>query len=468
MTAKILIVDDTFLNIKYLKVNLEMDYYKVFVASNAKEAFDMIPQVHPDIILLDVMMPGIDGFEAAKILKANPETTHIPIIMVTALNAQHERVDGLESGADDFISKPVDYNSLAIRIKSLIRMKMMVDELKLRDQTGMQYGLLEQPLINATTDVSGSNIILVDDDVIQQKKIKEAMVAKNFNVDCFKDCDDVMRNIDETKQYSLMIVNTQISGEGNWAKLCSSFKNDEKLRHVPVLAIIDEKDEETLPQALELGVNDSIKSPIDINEVNARVLTQLRRKKYQDMLKNYYTHSLSLAITDPLTNLYNRRYLDMHLTALVKRSNEVARSLSIVMLDLDHFKAINDNYGHPEGDAVLQELGKRIMMNTRANDLCTRYGGEEFIIVMPDTDPEQAKLAAERLRIAVESIPFIIAVAPGQVDLTASLGVATLHVSESASALIGRADTALYGAKNKGRNQVISAEENVDTKQIID
>ncbi len=135
MTAKILVVDDVLCNVKLLEARLKAEYYTVIVAYDGEEAMDLVAKQQPDIILLDIMMPKMNGFEVCKELKNDPLTTHIPIIMVTALHDAHDRVQGINAGADDFLTKPIDETALSARIKSLTRLKMIIDELRLRGET---------------------------------------------------------------------------------------------------------------------------------------------------------------------------------------------------------------------------------------------------------------------------------------------------------------------------------------------
>ncbi|MCP5362011.1 MAG: response regulator [Hyphomicrobiales bacterium] len=170
MPGRVLVVDDLVPNVKLLEAKLSNDYYEVFSAFSGQEALDKVKEVQPDIILLDIMMPEMDGFEVCRRLKADPETALIPVVMVTALSEQEDRVRGLEAGANDFITKPIDDLHLLARVRSLVRLKVMVDELRLRDRTGSELGLIEQNPTTINPDDS-ANILIIDDDVVQTKNI---------------------------------------------------------------------------------------------------------------------------------------------------------------------------------------------------------------------------------------------------------------------------------------------------------
>jgi two-component system cell cycle response regulator len=212
-----------------------------------------------------------------------------------------------------------------------------------------------------------------------------------------------------------------------------------------------------LVRALDIGVNDYLMRPVERSELVARVRTQLRRKRYSDKLRHSLQLSLEMAITDQLTGLFNRRYMSRHLGTLIDSANTTGKPVSFLILDIDYFKQVNDTHGHDIGDEVLREFAGRISANVRGIDLACRYGGEEFVVVMPDTDLNFAYMVAERLRQAVADAPFSITSAPGQLPVTISIGVtASEGTGDTAEALLKRADQALYRAKRDGRNRVVA------------
>ena len=224
-----------------------------------------------------------------------------------------------------------------------------------------------------------------------------------------------------------------------------------------MLAIVDPDDRTRLVKALEMGVNDILTRPVDPQELAARARTQIRRKRYTDFLRDKLDHSLEMAVTDPLTGLHNRRYMTTQLQALATRASRGGEPVAVMVMDIDHFKAVNDGFGHDAGDEVLREFAVRLATNVRAIDLPCRYGGEEFVVVMPGASLAAAERVADRIRRDVGGAPFRIMGGRELLTITISVGVAaTDGPDDTPEALLKRADEALYEAKASGRDRVIA------------
>lgn len=306
---RILVVDDVATNLRLVEGHLRREGYQVVLASSGEEALQKIEIDPPDLVLLDVIMPGMDGFEACRRIRENPEIRHIPVILVTALTDLDHKNQGQQAGADDFVTKPFDRNELLIRVRSMLRIKVLHDRLT--------------------------------------QKIAELESAKK----------------------------------------------------------------------------------------------RLRQ----------------LADTDPLTSLYNKRYLIKALRNEVSRASRYKNPLSLVMIDVDHFKAINDEFGHVSGDAVLQQMATLLANGVRSIDIAARYGGEEFAIVLPETPATGAELVARRLGALVKRHRFLDAEGEPLDPLTISLGVASHGAGcDGAGSLVKLADARLYEAKQSGRDCVVA------------
>jgi two-component system cell cycle response regulator len=308
---RILVVDDHPDNVEIINARLSSRGFVVETATNGQEALDQVRANPPHLILLDVMMPLMDGYEVARRIKTDDTLPFIPIILVTARDSTQDKVEGLDAGADDYLTKPVNFPELEARVRSMLRIKRLQDEL------------------------------------------------------------------------------------------------DQKNRELEV--------------------------------ANKR----LRR----------------LSITDGLTELFNHRHMHELLHEEFERTKRSSEPLAVLMLDLDRFKAVNDTYGHPTGDVILYETARMLSDTAREIDMVGRYGGEEFIVILPGTDEEAAAQFAERVRAAVAE--HLYRDEANEVHMSVSGGVASFPSPgvDHPELLIKRADEALYAAKEGGRNRIVRASE---------
>jgi two-component system cell cycle response regulator len=451
MSARILVVDDIEANVKLLEAKLAAEYYDVLTANDGPTALAIAAAEGPDIILLDVMMPGMDGFAVCRRLKDDPATRHIPVVLVTALDGRSDRIEGLEAGADEFLTKPIDDVMLFARVRSLTRLKQVMDELRAREASGRRIGVIAGAA--ARLGGTGGRVLIVDDNERQAQRLMAELAIEHRPV---FETDPEKAHLTARGPVDLIIVNaTARAFDG--LRFAATIRSDEATRHLPILAIVDADERHRLVKALEIGVNDLLTKPLDPQEMSARARTQIRRKRYTDFLRDNHDHSLELAVTDQLTGLHNRRYMEGQLGALVKRATHGGDPVSALMIDIDHFKKINDAFGHDIGDEVLREFAVRLASNVRAIDLPCRYGGEEFTVIMPGAQLADAQRVAERIRLHVAGSPFRVAGGRELLTVTISVGVATtLGESDTPDALLKRADEAVYEAKAAGRNRVIS------------
>ncbi|MSO89785.1 MAG: PleD family two-component system response regulator [Rhodospirillaceae bacterium] len=456
MPARILVVDDVPANVGVLEAKLSSEYFDVSTAADGPTALAQIRQSPPDLVLLDVMMPGMDGFEVCRRIRADIATQHLPVVMVTALSDIEDRVKGLEAGADDFLTKPVDDTALFARIRSLVRMKMTMDEWRLREATRQQIGAVVDARPPSLADAQGARILLVEDVEVTARRIKDVLASDRHKVEVAASARNALA-LTEGRDFDLILLSLTL-GSDDGLRLCSQLRSQERTRQVPILLIIEPADVQKLAKGLDLGAADYLGRPLDRNEVLARVRTQIRRKRYQDRLRTNYENNLSLAFIDTLTGLHNRRYLDVHFRTLAERLPVHRKIIAVQMIDIDRFKPINDTYGHAAGDEVLRAVAQRIARNLRGFDTVIRWGGEEFVVIMPETTMKQAMMVAERLRRRIADSPITLPPPVGNVQVTISIGVAaTVPGGVPGDALLREADIALYRAKNEGRNRVCAS-----------
>ncbi|WIY54396.1 PleD family two-component system response regulator [Devosia sp. YIM 151766] len=452
MTARVLIVDDIPTNVRLLEARLTAEYYEVVSACSGAEALAICQEREIDIVLLDVMMPEMDGFEVCRRLKADPRTHHVPVLMITALDQPSDRVQGLDAGADDFLTKPVDDTQLMARVKSLVRLKSLTDELRARALTGQQIAVEDALRAMDSISASDGSILIIDSDARHAERIKNYLTPEH-RVDILTQPADAVFQVTGA-QYDLALVSMSLD-DFDPLRVCSQVRTVEHTRNLPIILMADPADKPLVVRALDLGINDFIHRPVERNELLARVRTQIRRHRYALELRQSVSNTMALAVTDELTGLYNRRYFDRHLNVMLGKALEQERDLALMILDIDYFKAVNDAHGHDVGDRVLREFSARLRRNIRGVDLACRFGGEEFVVLMPDTDTVQAEAVAERVRQSIAEKPFAVGTARPLV-VTVSVGVSlNEHLADTPEGMIKRADVALYRAKREGRNRVI-------------
>ncbi|MFC3125790.1 PleD family two-component system response regulator [Pseudoroseomonas globiformis] len=444
MSARILVVDDIAANLRLLEARLNAEYYDVLLASSGPEALRKASEWLPDVILLDVMMPGMDGYEVCRILKANPVTVHIPVVMITALVDPVERVRGLEAGADDFLSKPVDHPTLFARLRALLRVKQISDAFRARAATALDMGF--DPLPSPAEQLRGASVLLATEDINEAELVESVMRQEGVQLHSASTVQAAWDCLDRCSFDAILLSLSLDGGEG--LRLASRLRAQASTRDMPMILLADLDQRSLVLRGFDLGANDHVLRPADSNELRARLRNQIRQRRYQEQLRTELDRSLEMAITDSLTGLRNRRYIARHLEHLLRTTRP-----AVMLLDVDRFKAVNDTYGHGVGDVVLKEVALRLQAQLRAVDTVARYGGEEFLVALADTSEEEALQIAERLRGAVED--DLIATGFGDVlRITISIGVAFARDGEAVSDMIRAADGALYRAKSSGRNRV--------------
>ncbi len=451
MSARILVVDDILPNVKLLEAKLRNEYYEVFTATSGEEALQQAESQRPDIILLDIMMPGMDGYEVCRRLKANPELAHIPVVMVTALSDPEDKVRGLEVGADDFLSKPINDIALMARVRSLVRLKMAMDEWRVRENAASQLGIVEQQSTVMAEPDQNARILVIEDKEFEQTKFTDTLQAEHEFIICAPSGARALELI-RKYEFDVIMLSLNLSGEDG-LRLVSHLKSNEKTRSLPIILIGKEEDLDKISNGLEFGAHDYVVRPVERNELKARIRTQVRKKRFQERLRASYEISLSMALTDALTGLYNRRYLEVHLEKLLQKNREDKKYLAVLLMDIDYFKKVNDTHGHGVGDEVLQIFAARLKEKLRSVDTVARYGGEEFVVILPDVSKARAYQVTDRLRMAIANEPIRCNTPEGYLEITTSLGGVIIG-PEPCGVLeaLERADKGLYEAKENGRN----------------
>ncbi len=442
--GRVLVVDDERANVVLTAIRLRTLGYEVFEAAGGEEALAMLRSLEVDLVLSDVRMPVVDGFELVRRIRGEATLEGLPVVLVTGYDGPEERTHGLDVGADDFLAKPVNLAELQLRVQAQVRLHRLRRELRHRGR------ILQHPDVESAAAPTGSIFVLEDDEQWSTLLI-DSLRAAGHAVESAADLATGIAAIARAEP-DVLLVDLGLP-DGNGLQVIRRFRDVTRGRQAPAILVVTAVDDEAQKlDCLRLGADDFVSKPISPMEVVARVGSQMRRIRASALAANQVERALGDAYTDALTGLYNRRYLDEDLLRRVSRAGARDGSFAVALLDVDHFKRINDTWGHPAGDAVLRTVAQQIRKYLRTGDLECRYGGEEFVVILPTTSLADAALVAERLRSGMESCELPSPLAGERI--TASLGVAGWAPGEDAASLLRRADQALYVAKRGGRNRV--------------
>ncbi len=458
MAGDILIIDSVATNRIVLKVKLLAAQYRVRPCASIAEAKLEIEAAPPDLIIMDTSPAVSDALAFCRSLKSSDTHSLIPIIATGGFVTPRDRVNALQAGSDDVLSKPFDDHILQARIRSLLRARDARQELRMREGTRSALGFSEQASSFDTPAQLTVAALEIDNasDLLSLSSMMENVDIHQIN------CTELVRQQTNINPVDLFVLDFRNGLPEDTAlyRLLSELRSQSVTRHAGILALLPPDARQAAAMALDLGANDIVCADVDLDEIRHRCSVLLQSKQEADALRRTVETSLQAAITDPLTGLFNRRYALPHLARLSEESRTTGRQFAIMVLDLDHFKTVNDTLGHKAGDDVLRQVAHRLSGNLRAVDLLARIGGEEFLIAIPDSDVVHARTVAERLCKLIRETPFFVGTNKSEVRVTMSVGVSlsdggeAQEVLEDLSALVNAADVALYAAKTGGRNKV--------------
>lgn len=451
--SKLLIVDDEPLNIKQLTAYLPDDKYEIIEAYGGEEALKKVATEYPDLIMMDIMMPEINGYEVTKILKNNPVTWSIPIILITSLDSQESKPKGLdEVGADELLNRPVNETELLARINSMLRLKQHREQLKVRTQSMETFPDRVSKEVSPGRERELPTVLLVEDNEKDIRLIQNYLRGEPYNIILARNGEDAIYLV-QKKKVDLILLDI-ILPNINGFEVASRLKETEETKNIHIVFITAVHDEESKIKGIELGTSDFLTKPLDSRELRIRIRNALKNKALLDELHSHYEATLHSAITDGLTGLYNHAYFMRFLETEIKRSLRQKYPITLIMIDLDNFKRYNDIPGHLAGDHVLRETGQIIKKNIREVDVAARYGGEELAVILPYADKADSMRVAERLREAIGSHAFLEK-HPSFGQITASFGIASYPADAlTPEELIEKAGLMLDKARKEGENQV--------------
>ncbi|WP_299557631.1 diguanylate cyclase [uncultured Sulfitobacter sp.] len=464
MQGKILVIDAVSTNRIVLKVKLGAAFYEVLQAASIGDAAKVLASELPDLIISAVSLPDGTAADLCAALRTRPDTANIPVLAIGQATEAATRFATLAAGAFDVMDRPLDDLLLLGRVRGMIRSHNALEEWRMRDETPCPEGMAE-PVADFAPP---GRITLVGDDPTQLRgwaKNLTPHLRGKFALTLLK---DAMANLHAGSPADVVVLSLPTAPKEAevFLRLISTLRASAQTRQIGLLVIQQTPDPLWATQALDLGADDLMLGGFDAPELALRLRVLLRRKRQIERMHQSVRTGLRDAINDPLTGLYNRRYAMPHLENVVARAATTHRPYAAIIADMDHFKRINDLYGHAAGDAVLVEAARRLRGAVRSVDMVARLGGEEFLIVMPGTDLETAQSNARTLCKTIGDTPFAIPGVDRPVGITVSIGLALGGCSATASRagpqhgrtetvqnLLCRADKALYAAKTKGRNR---------------
>ena len=453
MVGKILIVDSIATNRIAFKVALGEAFYQPVLAADGESCLHLARETAPDLILLDLMLPDQSGVSLIHQLRADPATRDIPVLALAADNEGEARLLALQAGADDVLAKSIDHQSLLSRVRNLLRGREGFDDFA---PSAVRSGLLG--FAEPANTFEGTAIVSILSKQLETAKDWRAaltqLMSDKILIQSREEAFLDGNRPDRQPVADVFLIDTSMGSNG--LRVLSELRSRPATRHSAVCILRSVGSADSAAMAFDMGADDVVEADIKPHELALRLQTLVRRKRREDQMRAKVQDGLRLAVIDPLTGLHNRRYAMPQLAAIAQWSAADASVFAVMVVDLDRFKSVNDRLGHAAGDAVLVEVARRLKANLREDDLLARIGGEEFLVALPNTNFQDACIAADRLCRAIDETPIQVGIA-STLRVTVSIGLAVSDEdfgAEPALRLVDRADRALLMAKAEGRNKV--------------
>ena len=455
MSARILITDDVAANRIVQQARLSAACYDTMLACDGASCLAIAAQDRPDLVLLDLGLPDISGIDVIRALRRDARCREIPVIALTASSDPSERLAAFAAGADVVMGRQANERVLLARLRNLLRLRAE-GELPMLEDVPLG-GLADSPAAFETQ----STIALVASHAACADSLRTALADQLRDRLIVLSRGEALADISTVRDRDglpevFILVDDGHNPAAN-LRLLSELKSHQSTRHAAVCVVGPAGEGDEAAMAFDLGADDAVGPSVTPEELALRIRGLLRRKRHSDRRRARMQDGLRLAMRDPLTGLYNRRFAAPQLAAIAARAREEGTPFAVMVMDLDRFKQVNDVYGHAAGDQVLVETARRLSANLRESDVLARIGGEEFLAILPGSCMTNARLVAERLCQAMDGDP--VRLHSGEaLHVTVSIGVAVASDGSGASCgiehLVEQADLALLESKGAGRNQV--------------
>ncbi|NPD13915.1 diguanylate cyclase [Xinfangfangia sp. D13-10-4-6] len=456
MQRRILIADSNAATRIMFQNHLGDGLFRTLLSADAAACLQIARRERPDLIVLDCDLPDMAGPEVVAALRADPRTRQVPVIVLVPANAPQKRLQALRAGADDVMDKPADISVLLARLRNLLRQREEAQLLARAWGSDLPefLGLSEQK--DSFQPVGPVGVITSQAETAQAWKDRLAPRLRDQARSYLPaEAASLGYSDPESPPHVFLIEADQANGSSG-LRLMTQLASVTPFRH-SMFCIIAPEASDAAAMAFDLGAHDVVNPWVCEEELDLRIRLLLRRKQQADAERRSLEAGLRLAIIDPLTGIYNRRYAFPRLAGIAEQAAIARTEFAVLVVDIDRFKSVNDRYGHTTGDTVLIGVVQRLRDRLRVNDLLARIGGEEFLIVLPETSALEAARMAERLRDAVSATP-IDGGAGVTLGVTISIGVRTGggpgRETEDVTAMVAAADGALMRSKISGRNTV--------------
>ncbi|MBV7378092.1 diguanylate cyclase [Maritimibacter dapengensis] len=455
MSGPILIADDLVTERIALKARLAGSHNRIVQVKTRDELLSEVALERPDAIVMDIGFDNDHGVDLCRRLKSSRDSRDIPVILYGVRNDENARIAAFEAGADDCLENLPGERLLQALLRNLMRKRSSHDELT-RRRALVDVGELSEAQVGFNARME---LALIAPDMATAMSWRHAL-APNFAGAIRVHTRKTILNVSDDASLApdAVIIAEDPKASKQTLQLVSELRSRPATRGSVILFQAAGAAHDMTDMALDLGADAVAPAIASAKELAIRLETLVAHKREMDRLRAFVEDQLDVALRDPLTGLFNRRYLDCYLKKLSRDAAISGSAFSIMILDLDRFKAINDGHGHVVGDHVLQAVASRVIDSIRDVDLAARIGGEEFLVVLQGADGDRAETIAQRLRRVIADHPISTPLGATPVSVTTSVGIATSSDGrDPVQDVIEAADRALYLSKSGGRNQVTHA-----------